>query len=154
MEAIKNNKSDGNEKLLKYKEIFDELSNERMGKIPNVGEQTDFSNPTYYFQSKKITPINFIGFRGPMHIYNNIKNGNTSVEKTEEDKKQFKSRLSKITTRNLKHNSKDQLNTIENIRNLYNSKEKVIKLYNDYAKTKFKAMYKTKYETGLKILTP
>ena len=32
-------------------------------------------------QVKNISPINFIGFRDPMHVYNSIKNGNVSIEK-------------------------------------------------------------------------
>ena len=32
-------------------------------------------------QVKNISPINFIGFRDPMHVYNSIKNGNISIEK-------------------------------------------------------------------------
>ena len=37
-----------------------------------------------------------------MHIYNEIKNGNISVEKIEEDQKQFKSKLNKIAIGNRK----------------------------------------------------
>ena len=37
---------------------------------------------------------------------------------------------------------------------MYETKEKVIKLYNDYAKIIPEAMYETKQGTGLKILTP
>ena len=74
-------------------------------------------------------------------------------EKIEEDQKQFKSTLNKIATRNSNYKSKVQLNTIKNINNLYNSREKVIKLYNDYAKIKSEAMQKTKQGTGLKIPT-
>ena len=59
--------------------------------------------------------INFISFKGLLHIYNNIKNSNISIEKTEEDKKQFKSKLNEITTGNLRYKSKDQLDTKENI---------------------------------------
>ena len=70
-EAINENESVDSEKLLNYKEIFDELSNERMGEIHNIGKQIDFNNLTYYFKDKNISPINFISFRGPMHIYNN-----------------------------------------------------------------------------------
>ena len=98
LEAIKDNKSDDNQKLLKYKDIFNKLSNERMGEIHNIGKQIDFNNLTYYFKNKKISPINFIGFRGPLHIYNNIKNGNTSLEKIDKDKKQFQSKVNNITT--------------------------------------------------------
>ena len=59
--------------------------------------------------------INFISFNGLLHIYNNIKNSNISIEKIEEDKKQFKSKLNEITTGNLRYKSKDQLDTKENI---------------------------------------
>ena len=37
-----------------------------------------------------------------LHIYNNIKNGNASIEKPEEDQKQFKSNLNEITRGNPK----------------------------------------------------
>ena len=42
----------------------------------------------------------------------------------------------------------------KNIKNLYNSRDKVIKLYNDYAQIISEAMYKTKQGTTLKIITP
>ena len=50
--------------------------------------------------------------------------------------------------------SKDQLYTMKNIKNFYNSKENVVKLYNNYAKIISEAMCKSKHGTGLKILTP
>ena len=37
--------------------------------------------------------LNFIEFRGPMRIYREIKNGNISIEKIEQDQNQFKSKL-------------------------------------------------------------
>ena len=49
-----------------------------------------------------------------MHIYDNIKNVNISIEKIEEHQKQFKLNLKEIITGNSKHKSKYQLNTIEN----------------------------------------
>ena len=42
-----------------------------------------------------------------MHIYNEMKNSNVTTEKKEEQK-QFKLKLSKITTENPKTKSKDQ----------------------------------------------
>ena len=56
-------------------------------------------------------------FIGPMHIYSETKNGNTSIKKFEEDQKQFKLKLNEITTRNPKHTSEDQSDTIKNIKN-------------------------------------
>ena len=88
-----------------------------------------------------------------MHIYNKMENGTISIGKIEEDQKQFKSKLNKTTTRNPKRKSKDQLDAKKNIKNLYNSKNKVIKLYNDYAKITSEAMYKTKQGTGIKMST-
>ena len=100
-------------KLLNYKEIFDELSNEIIVGIYNISKKIDFKNLVYYSKSKDITPINCIPFRGPMLICNNIKNGNTSIKKLEEDRKQFKSNLNEMKKGNSKNKSKDQLNTIQ-----------------------------------------
>ena len=36
-----------------------------------------------------------------MYIYNEIKNGNISIEKNEEDQKEFKSKLNEITTKKI-----------------------------------------------------
>ena len=80
-----------------------------------------------------------------MHIYNEITNDNISIDKIEEDQKQFKYKLNEITTGNKKHKSKDQFDTIKSIKNLYNSRYKVIKLYKlYYAKIISEAIYKTK----------
>ena len=83
-------------------------------------------------------------------IYNNnIKNGETSIEKIKEDKKK-KINLNEITIWNSRYRLKYQPDTIKNIKNLYNSREKVIKIYNDYAKIISEAMYKKNMEKGLK----
>ena len=124
---------------MKYKEIFNELSNGKIGEIYNISKEINFNNLTYHFAGSNIAPINCI--RGSMRIYNELKNGNISTEKIEEDQKQFKSKLNEITLKNKKYN-------------LYNSRDKVIKFYNDYAKIISEAMYKTKQGTALKILTP
>ena len=41
----------------------------------------------------------------------------------------------------------------KNIKTLYKSREKVIKLLNNYSKSASKAKYKIEYREGLKILT-
>ena len=62
----------------------------------------------------------------------------------------FKSNLSKISKGRLK--SKKQKSTLENIKLLYESRQAVGKLFNDYSSNASK--YKSKYWSGLKILTP
>ena len=44
--------------------------------------------------------------------------------------------------------------TINNIKNLYNSREEVVRMFNDYAKSIAKNIYESKQGTALKILTP
>ena len=73
LKPIKDNNSDDDENLLKYKEIFEELSNKRIDEIQNMSKQIDFNNLIYYFTTPDLALINFIRFKGPMHIYNDIK---------------------------------------------------------------------------------
>ena len=84
-----------------------------------------------------------------MHIYNEIKKGNISIEKIGEDQKLFKSKFNEITIGNPKRKSKNELDTIKNIKNLYTSRDKVTSLYNVHAKIISEAMYKTKH--GLEL---
>ena len=66
-----------------------------MNEIQDIAKQIDFNNLTYYFISPNLALINFIAFRGPMSIYDEVKNDNISIEKIEEDRKQFKLDLKK-----------------------------------------------------------
>ena len=54
-----------------------------MGEIQKMSDEIDFNYLTYYFRIQNLAPINFIGFRSPLTIYNEIKNGNISIKKTE-----------------------------------------------------------------------
>ena len=96
LKPIKDNKPDDNKNLSKYKEIFEELSNERMSERLDISEKIDFNNLTCYFISPNLAPINFTSFRGPWNIYSEIKNVNISIKKVEKDQNKFKSSLSRI----------------------------------------------------------
>ena len=73
-------------------------------------------------------------------------------------KKKIKSELNEITSGNPKHKNEEQSYTIKNVKNLYDSREKIINLLNDNAKITSEAIYKAKQNKtkgiGLKILTP
>ena len=90
-----------------------------------MSKQIDFNNLTYYFKDYNIAPVNSISFKVPLNVYNDTKNSSVSIEKIEEDQKQFKSKLNEITTGNPKYKLKDQFDGIEKIKNLCNSREKV-----------------------------
>ena len=76
----------------------------------------------------------------------------------EEDQEKFKREFSQIKWGNPKHKSEMQLYTIKNVKNLYDSRQKIIDLFNNYSKIKSESIYRSKHgETkgkGLKILTP
>ena len=52
-----------------------------MGEIYNLSKQINFNKLNYYFKSKGISLIVFIGFRGPLNLYENIHNGNKKIRK-------------------------------------------------------------------------
>ena len=51
-------------------------------------------------------------------------------------------------------NSKDQKSTIYNIKRLYESREKVVELFDDYSRIISEAKYKAKQGQELNILSP
>ena len=80
-----------------------------------MSKEIYFDKLTYYYKSPYLSPMNFISFKSPMHIYSDTETGNISIEKIEVDQRQFKSKLNKITIGNLNLKSKDQLDAIKNI---------------------------------------
>ena len=87
-----------------------------------------------------------------------MKNGDTTLQQLEKQQKDFKKELNEITSGNPKHKSNNQLYAIKNVKNLYDSRQKIIHLLNDNSKIRSGAIHKSKQnETegkGLKILTP
>ena len=70
-------------------------------------------------------------------------------------KQKLKEELGYIKQGNLKNRSQEQQNTIDNIENLYSSRQEVIKMFNDYARHLSRNSYGSKQEgIGLKNLTP
>ena len=73
-----------------------------MSEIEYLSRQIDLNNLSYYFKNKRISPVNFIGLKAPLHLYRDIFNGNRELEKAEKDQNQFKSDLNQITRGNPK----------------------------------------------------
>ena len=73
LEIIKD-KSDynDNEMHLKYKEVFNKLSNEKIGETCNISNKINFDSLTYHFKGSSTAKIRFIDVRGQIHIYNKI----------------------------------------------------------------------------------
>ena len=114
-----------------------------MDEILKMRNKSDFSNLTCSFKGQT-TSINFGKFGGPMYIYGHMKNGDTTFQQVEKQQKDFKRELNGITSGNPKHKSNNQLYVIENVKNLYDSRQQIIDLLNDNSKIRSKAIYKSK----------
>ena len=84
--------------------------------------------------------------------------GDISLEMAEDDQEKFRREFGQIKFGNPKHISEMQLYTIKNIKNLYDSRQKIIDLSHNYSKIKSKSIYRSKHDETkgkwLKILTP
>ena len=90
-----------------------------------------------------------------MHISKSIHNGDISLEDIEKEQIKLKRDLAHIKQGTPKNRSEEQENTINNLTNLYKSRQKVVQMFNDYAKNMSRNIYESKQKgTGLKILTP
>ena len=128
-----------------------------MNQILEMSKEINYKSLIYDFKGTT-SSISFTKLGGPMYTYDQLKNGEKTLQQVEKEQKNFKKELSEITTGNPKHKSEKQLYTIKNIKNLYDSRQKIIDLLNDNSKIRSEAIYKSKQnETkgkGLKILTP
>ena len=128
-----------------------------MDEILKMSREINYSNLVYDFKGPNPS-INFAIFGGPMYTYNQLKNGEKTLQQVEEDQKKIKSELNEITSGNPKHKSEKQSYTVKTVRSLYDSRQKNINLLSDNAKIRSAAIYKSKQNktagTGLKILTP
>ena len=75
-----------------------------------------------------------------MYTYNQLKNGEKTLQQVEEEQKYFKKDLKEITSGNPKHKSEKQSYTIKNVRNLYDSRQKIINLLHNNAKISSEAI--------------
>ena len=114
-----------------------------LAKIRESSEPIDYNNLIYYYKGNSAPKI-FIEYKGPMHIFKSTHNGDISLEDIEKEQIKFKRNLANIKQGNPKNRSKEQQKTINNATNLYNSRQEVVKMFNDYAKNMSKSIYKSK----------
>ena len=81
-----------------------------------------------------------------MHIFKIIHNGKIPFEYIEKDQIVLKRDIGHIKQGDPRDKSEEQKKTIDNIKNLYNSREEVIKMLNDYARNLSRNIYDSKQE--------
>ena len=67
-----------------------------------------------------------------MHFFKSIYNGDTPLEDIEKEQIELKRDLGRIKQGDSRDKSEEQKKTIANIKNLYNSRVEVVKMFNDY----------------------
>ena len=140
LKAIENG---SNNKPVITQYFYDKILKKRMDEILKMSSKIDFDNLIYNFKGPT-SSINFGKFGGPMYIYGHMKNGDTTLQQVEKQQKDLKKELNEITLENPKHKSNNQLYIIENVKNLYNLRQKIIGLLNDNSKNISEAICKSK----------
>ena len=125
-----------------------------LAKMRESYESIDFNNLIYHFKDPNISSVNFSKFKGLLHTFKSIHKGDITLEDVEKEQIELKRNFGHIKQGYPKNRSEEQKKTINNIKNFYESREKVVQLFNDYAKNMSRNIYKSKQGTGLKILTP
>ena len=97
-----------------------------LAKIRESYEPVDFNYLTYNFKDLRIPLVSFFQFKGPMHIFKSIYKGDITLEDIEKEQIELKRDLGRIKQGDPKDKSPEQKRTINNIKNLYNSKEALI----------------------------
>ena len=89
-------------------DIFNEILEEIIDEILNMSNEIDYGNLVYNFKGLD-PPINFTIFEGPMYIYNQSKNGEKTLQQTEDEQSEFEKDLNKINSGNPKHKSEKHI---------------------------------------------
>ena len=144
IEGSKAIKYDDYESLKQRQETYNKLFDEKLDEIQELSREIDHKNLNYDFPTKASDPINFTGYNGPFTLFKKIRDGDISLEMAEKDPKKFQRKYSQIKLGNPEHKSGKQLYTIQNVKNLYDSRQKIIDLFNSYSKIRSEAIYKSK----------
>ena len=85
------------------KENFNTLLDEKVDEIQKISKEIDYSKLIYHYITPGIKPTNATEFRGPLHIFKEIKNGDKTIQTAEKEQIKLKSKLGEITSGNPKH---------------------------------------------------
>ena len=124
-----------------------------LAKIREFFEPVNFYDVTYNFNDARIHSVNSSIFKGPLHTFKSIYNGDIALEDVEKEQIELKKDLGRIKQGDPKDKLPEQKKTINNIKNLCISRAKVVQMFNGYATNMSKNIYESKQGTGLKILT-
>ena len=136
----------------KQKEILNRLAKERAFELSYKKDKIDPNNLVYTFKTDGNEAKDFGNYQTPLKLLEDLRDGNINPKEVLKNQARFQSDLSEIKIGGKK--SLNQKNTIKNISDFFDLREKITDFFRDYTFLLSEAKYKAKYGEGLKILTP
>ena len=136
----------------KQKEIFNRFVKKRALEFSDIKDKTDLDNLVYKFSGSENKPKDFRNYQLPMKLFEDLRDCYINPKEVLKGQGKFKSDLSEIKIEGTK--SINQKNTIKNITDFFDLREKITDCFRDYSLLLSEAKYKARYGEGLKILTP
>ena len=148
--------SDDDLAILRQKELYNELTEEKKTEIKNLDNSVDRDkNELIYTYKGKTSDVDFSEYYGAIDLINKIKDGDVSLKQAINNQHDLKLKLGEVKEGNPKRKSRKNLNVIKNVDNLYNSRQAAIDFFIEYTERVSEAKFRSKQKgTGLKILTP
>ena len=75
------------ESLEQKQETYNKLFDEKLDEVQELSREIDYKNLNYDFTMKDSGSSNFAGYNGPFTLFKKIRDGDMSLEMTNEDKK-------------------------------------------------------------------
>ena len=122
--------------------IINDYFKDRLDKIKKYYEPID-KDDLYILDNPNRVLVNFFNYEDPIDLFHDITNDYKTLKDAKKDQRYLKNQIENLKDYNIPNNEKYKINKIEN---LYNSRNYIIKIFDDY-----NLMQKGK---GLKILTP
>ena len=86
LKPIKRSKATTDDESLEQKEeSYNKLLDKKLDEIQELSQNIDCKYLNYSFTTKATGSINFIRYKGPFSLFKNIRDGDISLEMTEED---------------------------------------------------------------------
>ena len=115
-----------------------------LAKIRESYEPVDFDDVTCNFKGLRIPSLSFSKCKGLLYIFKSIYNGYVTLEYAEKEQIELRKDLGCIKQGDPRDKSEEQKKTINNIKNPYNSREEVAKMFNNYARNMSRNIYGSK----------
>ena len=114
--------------ILKQKEIFNELVDEKLDEITELDETVNCDDLIHRCKGKNSNE-KFNKYDSALHLINKMRNGEIKLSDVKNDQTTFKSNLGEIKKINNKKRSKEQRNVLYNIEMLYKARNEAFKFY-------------------------